>query len=113
MKTDPDDATNQGDMDWNNAHQQKTNRARSRAIVSVAFSRQDFERLDRHVERKGVKISEFIREAALDRVTAEQVPAAMSAAFAAAGYYAPQPKSDFPQDSGTAVALPSKFVQVA
>lgn len=102
-------------MDWNQAHQQKTDRARSRAIVSVAFSRQDFERLDRHVERRGMKMSEFIREAALDRLASEQAPVTLSAVFASADYYAPQPKAEFsaPTTSGTAAVAPGRFVHVA
>lgn len=38
----------------------------SRVVVSVAFRRDDFEPVSRHAERMGKKISEFIREAAIE-----------------------------------------------
>lgn len=43
-----------------------------RAIVSVAFSREDFENVADYAKRHGMKISEFIRQAALDRMTPQQ-----------------------------------------
>lgn len=115
MKYQPDEHDQQGDMDWGGARQQKTDRSRSRAIVSVSFSRPDFERLDQHIEQRGVKMSEFIREAALERVALEQAPAKIGVAFSAADYYAPQPTAGFsePPSSGTATLIPSRFVLVA
>ena len=115
MSNKPENSDEQSDMDWSRANQQKTDRARSRAVVSVAFSRDDFERLDRHVERRGMRISEFIREAALDRMVVEQSPVTISAAFAAAAYYAPPAKADFstPETAGTASPIESRFVRVA
>lgn len=38
-----------------------------RAVVSVAFARDDFERIARAAEELGKRTSEFIREAALER----------------------------------------------
>lgn len=38
----------------------------SRVVVSVAFQRDDFELASRYAERMGKKISEFIREAAIE-----------------------------------------------
>ena len=38
-----------------------------RAVVSVAFNRDDFNRVTEAAQRSGVKTSEFIREATLDR----------------------------------------------
>ncbi len=40
-----------------------------RAVVSVAFSRDDFERVATYARRHGMKTSEFIRNAALSEVT--------------------------------------------
>ncbi len=40
---------------------------RGRAIVSVAFNRDDFEAIGEAAEEFGMKLSEFIRHAALDR----------------------------------------------
>ncbi len=42
----------------------------SRAIVSVAFARDDFERVVREARRCNMRTSEFIRAAALDRIDA-------------------------------------------
>ena len=39
----------------------------ARAVVSVAFSRQDFERVAASAAERGKRTSEFIREAALER----------------------------------------------
>jgi hypothetical protein len=39
-----------------------------RSIVSVAFSTADFTRVAQHARQKGMKLSEFIRTAALERV---------------------------------------------
>jgi hypothetical protein len=39
----------------------------SRVVVSVAFRRDDFEPVSRYADRIGKKISEFIREAAIER----------------------------------------------
>lgn len=39
-----------------------------RAIVSVAFAREDLDRVSEHAERHGLKTSEFIRSAALAEV---------------------------------------------
>ena len=41
-----------------------------RAVVSVAFSRKDFERVAGYAERSGMRTSEFIRRAALDQARA-------------------------------------------
>jgi hypothetical protein len=40
----------------------------ARAVVSVAFPRDDFARVSEYAQRQGMKTSEFIRAAALDRV---------------------------------------------
>lgn len=114
MTNEQNELNEQSDMDWSSATQQKTRR-RSRAVVSVGFSTDDFDRLDRHVERRGMKISEFIREAALERLGKEQSPVTISAAFAAAAYYAPQAKADFtsPSTGGTASPVEGRFVRVA
>ena len=39
----------------------------ARAVVSVAFNREDFHRVTEAAQRSGVKTSEFIREASLDK----------------------------------------------
>jgi hypothetical protein len=55
------------EWDW----ERSTSRAavkRPRAVVSVAFSRDDFERLDEYASNHGMKLSELIRDAALARI---------------------------------------------
>ena len=46
-----------------------------RVVVSVAFRRNDFKQVSEYAERKGKKISEFIREAALEKATGQGVSA--------------------------------------
>jgi hypothetical protein len=41
----------------------------SRVVVSVAFRRDDFATVTRSAERSGKKVSEFIREAALEKAS--------------------------------------------
>jgi hypothetical protein len=43
-----------------------------RAVVSVAFSRDDFEDVARYARQHGMKTSEFIRQAALERASPEE-----------------------------------------
>ncbi len=43
-----------------------------RAIVSVAFSREDFEHVAEYAQQHGMKTSEFIRRAALDATLPSQ-----------------------------------------
>jgi len=43
-----------------------------RAIVSVAFSRDDFQHVAKYAKQHGMKTSEFIRRAALERVAAQR-----------------------------------------
>jgi hypothetical protein len=50
--------------DWEHA-QSRAGRKKPRAVVSVAFSRSDFERVAVYAERAGMRVSEFIRSAAL------------------------------------------------
>ncbi len=42
-----------------------------RVIVSVAFRREDFEAVARQAESLGKKVSEFIREAAMEQATGQ------------------------------------------
>jgi len=43
----------------------------ARVVVSVAFPRNDFERIAQHAEQVGKKTSEFIREAALEKAASQ------------------------------------------
>ena len=45
-----------------------------RAVVSVPFSRDDFARVSAHAQRVGKRTSQFIREAALEKVTGTEEP---------------------------------------
>jgi predicted DNA binding CopG/RHH family protein len=44
-----------------------------RAVVSVAFSREDFEKVEEQAEKLGVNLSRFVREAALERASSLEV----------------------------------------
>ena len=50
--------------DWEHA-QSRAGRKKPRAVVSVAFNRDDFETVALYAERAHMKVSEFIRSAAL------------------------------------------------
>jgi hypothetical protein len=56
----------------------------SRAVVSVAFGRSDFERVSECAERSKKRTSEFIREAALEKVATSQNQEALAAFTASA-----------------------------
>lgn len=43
-----------------------------RAVVSVAFSREDFDEVADYAKQHGMKISEFIRRATLERISPKQ-----------------------------------------
>jgi hypothetical protein len=51
---------------------------RARAVVSVAFSREDFDRVATCAEQLGKRTSEFIREAALERANRQMGSATLS-----------------------------------
>ena len=55
---------NQESRDWERA-QARPGRKKPRAVVSVAFNRDDFETVAAFAERAGMKLSEFIRSAAI------------------------------------------------
>jgi hypothetical protein len=48
----------------------------ARAVVSVAFPREDFERVSQAAKRRALRTSEFIREAALEKAVGQ--PAALT-----------------------------------
>jgi hypothetical protein len=51
----------------------------ARAIVPVAFGSGDFEQVAEYARKHGMKLSEFIRRAALDRIAAERAATRSSA----------------------------------
>jgi hypothetical protein len=58
---------------WEFVANEKYERPRkARAVVSVAFSRDDFEDVERYAMRHRMRVSEFIRGAALDRLHAAE-----------------------------------------
>jgi hypothetical protein len=80
--------SDESQMDWDNAIKQAPKK--SRAIVSVSFSREDFDRIDQQAERLRVTLSEYIRSAALTRVSYEEMETA--GGLSAGTYYAPEPR---------------------
>ncbi len=61
-------SSKKNDWDFERAKIKKPVKA-PRVVVSVAFSREDFESVAGYAGRMGKKISEFIREAALEKAT--------------------------------------------
>ena len=55
---------NQESRDWDRA-ESRPGRKKPRAVVSVAFNREDFETVAAFAERAGMKLSQFIRSAAI------------------------------------------------
>jgi hypothetical protein len=55
---------NQESRDWERA-ESRPGRKKPRAVVSVAFNREDFEAVAAFAERAGMKLSQFIRSAAI------------------------------------------------
>ena len=53
--------------------EEKPGRGRGRAIVSVAFSREDFNLVSKHAEMLGLKTSELIRNATLEQITSTTI----------------------------------------
>ena len=49
--------------------EEKPGRSQGRAVVSVSFSREDFNRVSQHAEMLGLKTSELIRNATLEQIT--------------------------------------------
>lgn len=48
---------------------EKPGRSQGRAVVSVSFSREDFNLVSQHAEMLGLKTSELIRNATLEQIT--------------------------------------------
>jgi hypothetical protein len=95
------------EIDWATATKQPPRK--SRAIVSVAFSAYDFERLSRHVMRLGIPLSEFIRTAVLASIRTDEV--ARVASVAARTYYAPPPEVVMPAGDTTTTAHPPATIE--
>lgn len=49
--------------------EKKPGRSQGRAVVSVSFSREDFNLVSQHAEMLGLKTSELIRNATLEQIT--------------------------------------------
>ena len=49
--------------------EEKPGRSQGRAVVSVSFSREDFNLVSQHAEMLGLKTSELIRNATLEQIT--------------------------------------------
>ena len=53
--------------------EEKPGRSQGRAIVSVAFSREDFNLVSQHAKMLGLKTSELIRNATLEQITSTTI----------------------------------------
>ena len=80
MNTEPlEELENAENWDFDSAETRPPVKA-ARAVVSVPFSRQDYEKVALCAEQTGERISEFIREGALQRA-AEHVAVAMLSSY--------------------------------
>lgn len=60
----------QNSANWDTEHPEVRHPEKpGRAVVSVAFARDDFDRVAKRARERGMKTSEFIRSAALDHAT--------------------------------------------
>ena len=70
--------------DWERA-QARPGRKKPRAVVSVAFNREDFETVAAFAERAGMKLSQFIRSAAIGCAEGKMLVAFLTSGSADAG----------------------------
>jgi hypothetical protein len=83
----------------------------TRAVVSVAFAREDFERVSACAEQSRKRTSQFIREAALEKVSRYERPAVLAAFSGSLGaaLFTPTPPPTT-RVSGSSAQLASKGV---
>ena len=73
MATKEEELQNAENWDFENA-EKMPGRKNARAVVSVAFNRDDFELVGQRAEQLGMKTSEFIREATLNFIQGTRGP---------------------------------------
>ena len=72
---DPEDVDLQNEGQWDfGAAESRPGVSRPRAVVSVAFAREDFNKVAECAESHAKRVSEFIREAALEKVASSALP---------------------------------------
>ncbi len=72
--------------EWDSDHAEERQPSKTtRAVVSVAFIGDDFDRVSDAARREGMKTSEFIRMAALERSARHAVPSPLSGIGGRAG----------------------------
>lgn len=76
--------------DFDRAEQKPGRRAR-RAVVSVAFNRDDFELVTEYAEQTGRKLSGLLREAILNQIDAERKPLTTERLDVTEGLWSAQP----------------------
>ena len=76
---------NPENWDWEKAERQPPVQAR-RTIVSVAFARAEFAQVAKYAQSIGMKTSEFIRRAALERASARTEQMAVRSASGSNGF---------------------------
>ena len=74
--------------------EQKPGRRDRRAVVSVAFNRDDFELVTEYAEETGRKLSGLLREAILNQIDAERKPLTTEPLDVTEGLWSAQPDSD-------------------
>ena len=74
--------------DWDLDNTEAVRRTKPiRAVVSVAFKREDFEVVAEHAEQLGMRTSEFIRKAALEKALPVSAPANVNSFGGTVGTY--------------------------
>lgn len=79
-----------------------------RAVVSVALSHDDFSRISAHAQRAGKKTSQFIREAALEKVAGTCKPSVAYVVDSTGILWVPGQMHTISQVSGSQVEQPDE-----
>jgi len=94
---------NAENWDWDRA-ERRAGRKKPRAVVSVAFNRDDFETVAHYAERAHMKLSEFIRFAAIGCAEGSNLPQSVTAGSPDApstSYLTPSPSTRVAESPAT------------
>ena len=96
--------------DWEHA-QSRAGRKKPRAVVSVAFSRNDFETVARFAERARMRVSEFIRSAALGCAEGNYLVVVQSGGSSGAGSMGYMPTPGASTRAGTELLFNEEYAR--
>ncbi|MBI2919437.1 MAG: hypothetical protein HYY01_15800 [Chloroflexi bacterium] len=80
----------------------------SRVVISVAFRRDDFDQVSKYAERVGKRVSEFIREAAIEKATGRGTGTLVYASGSTGTLWAIEQMPTISRVSGSQVEQPEK-----